>query len=72
MLVCKNHNRQAVCSAKISGHYVNFVNFVKVCWCHDNSTWEAAEHAQAPEPCELLDARKLEVVQVDQTEGGPE
>ena len=33
---------------------------------------EGAEHDQAPEPRELLDAGELKVVQVDQTEGGPE
>ena len=33
---------------------------------------ERAEHDQAPEPRELLDPGELKVVQVDQTEGGPE
>ena len=33
---------------------------------------ERAEHDQAPEPRELLDPGELKVVQVDQTERGPE
>ena len=33
---------------------------------------ERAEHDQAPEPRELLDPGQFKVVQVDQTEGGPE
>ena len=33
---------------------------------------EGAEHDQAPEPRELLYPGQLKVVQVDQTEGGPE
>ena len=33
---------------------------------------ETPEHNQTPEPGELLDSSQLEVVQVDQAEGGPE
>lgn len=33
---------------------------------------EAAEHKEAPEPGELLDPGQLEVVKVDEAEGGPE
>ena len=33
---------------------------------------EGAEHDEAPEPGELLDAGQLEVVEVDEAEGGPE
>ena len=33
---------------------------------------EGAEHDEAPEPRELLDARQLKVVEVDEAKGGPE
>ena len=33
---------------------------------------EAAEHDEAPEPGELLDAPQLEVIQINEAEGSPE
>ena len=40
---------------------------------HDNvDDGEGAEHDEAPEPCELLDAGQLKVVQIYQAEGRPE
>ena len=39
---------------------------------NDVNQRKATEHDEAPEPGELLDAGQLEVVQVDQTESGPE
>ncbi len=39
---------------------------------YDVDQREASEHDEAPKPCELLDPRQLEVVQVYQAERRPE